>query len=62
MPRHYKKKMKPWNEETVRVALEEIQQGASVRSTALKYSMSVSMLRNRKLSTEDEHTDERVSN
>ncbi|MCL4152982.1 UNVERIFIED_CONTAM: hypothetical protein GTU68_011284 [Idotea baltica] len=44
MVRSYNKKEKAWNETTVKVALHEIKEGAKLKTTANKYSMSVGML------------------
>ncbi|KAK3858093.1 hypothetical protein Pcinc_035690 [Petrolisthes cinctipes] len=47
MPRTYIKKQKLYTEASIQVAIEEVNSGASVRSTAKKYHMSASMLRQR---------------
>lgn len=47
MPRTYKKVVKPWNESTVAVAIEEVNKGAKIKTTAKKYGMSVGLLWNR---------------
>lgn len=49
MPRTYKPRPKLYTEAAVTVAIEEVENGASVRSTAKKYHMSTSMLRRRVL-------------
>lgn len=49
MPRTYKPRPKLYTEASVTVAIEEVENGASVRSTANKYHMSTSMLRKRVL-------------
>ncbi|KAG0729343.1 hypothetical protein GWK47_030577 [Chionoecetes opilio] len=47
MPRKYTKKVKLYTETSIQVAIEEVNAGASVRSTAKKYHISTSMLRKR---------------
>lgn len=59
MPRRYQKVLKPWNEETVKIALREVDSEDSVHSTAHKYHMSVSTLRNRAKGVEHNHKDVR---
>ncbi|KAK4321747.1 hypothetical protein Pmani_007485 [Petrolisthes manimaculis] len=49
MPETYIKKQKLYTEAEIQVAIEEVNAGASVRSTAKKYHMSTSMLRQRSL-------------
>ena len=43
MPQKYEKTAKPYNEETIKIAVKEVSEGASVRCTALKYHMFTSM-------------------
>ncbi|KAG0713046.1 hypothetical protein GWK47_017093 [Chionoecetes opilio] len=47
MPRKYTKKVKLYTETSIQVAIEEVNAGASVRSTAKKYHISTSMVRKR---------------
>lgn len=47
MPRIYKPRPKPYTEADIAVAIEEVENGTSVRSTAKKYCLSTSMLRKR---------------
>ena len=47
MVRSYKKKVKPWNEATIDVAIQEIIDGAKIKNTAEKYGMSVGLLWNK---------------
>ena len=63
MPRTYKCVKKPYNEETVQIALDDVANGASIRKTARRYHMTFGMLRNRvdMRRKNIEHTDNRVS-
>ncbi|CAF3744594.1 unnamed protein product [Rotaria socialis] len=54
--RQYKKKIKTYTEKTIEKAIEEINDGASIRETARKYNMSFFMLRNRHKKQIDEGT------
>ena len=47
MVRSYKKKIKPWNDVTIDVAIQEIIGGAKIKYTAEKYGMSVGLLWNK---------------
>ncbi|KAL7638515.1 UNVERIFIED_CONTAM: hypothetical protein RMT77_011085 [Armadillidium vulgare] len=47
MPRTYTPRPKLYTEASIAVAIEEVNNGASVKSTAIKYIMSTSMLRMR---------------
>ena len=44
MTRKYKKKVKPYTEETVKIALKEIEEGASIVSTDKKYHIGYGSL------------------
>lgn len=62
MARTYKRVKKPWNESTIAVAIEEVNKGAKIKPTAMKYGMSVGLLWNRLQGQKKEqpHSDTRV--
>jgi cytidylate kinase len=47
MGRTHIKKLKPFNEATIKLALQEIRDGATMRMTARKHGMSVGLLSKR---------------
>ncbi|XP_068234864.1 uncharacterized protein [Palaemon carinicauda] len=49
MVRNYKKVVKPYNEETIKIALQEVAESASIRATYRKYKMSTTLLKKHKV-------------
>ena len=47
MVRIYEKVEKPYTQETIKTALQEVEAGASIRGTSKKYGLSFSLLRER---------------
>lgn len=45
MVRTYKKVEKPYNQETIKIALQEVAEGAKIRATCRKYKMSTTLLK-----------------
>ena len=45
MVRNYQKVVKPYNDETIKIAIQEVAEGASVRATCRKYNMSTTLLK-----------------